>query len=67
MDTVILARVYALVAQMNSIVVEVEGMKALNAERLVEVYAPGHPMEDFFRLSSDLRGIADELNILGRG
>ena len=62
MDTVIYARIMALAAEMNTVIVQVEGMKAANSQ---------HPedqpfsQQKFDRKADQLNGIAQALTTLG--
>ena len=55
------AQMYALVAEMHSILVSVEGMKADNAERESHGYAQAWPGKIFAEASDELKVIATVL------
>ena len=60
-DVRFLAQVYSEVAKMNAIMVEVEGMKVFNSQRVDQGYSPGYGEEVFMAKSSELEHIADML------
>ena len=55
------AQMYALVAEMQSIIVSVDGMKADNAERESHGLAQAWPGNLFFEASAELKNIAISL------
>jgi hypothetical protein len=55
------AQMFALVAEMNAILVSVEGMKAANTERESQGFALAYPESIFNDASKDLEGIATAL------
>lgn len=63
----LLAKMYSLVARMNVAIAEIEGMKALNAERIHDGYTPGYDDAAFFRVGERLEDIEKQLmDLAGR-
>lgn len=55
------AQMFALVAEMNAILVSIEGMKAANTERESQGLALAYPESIFNDASKDIEGIATAL------